>query len=494
MNASLVYVADLNYGGQQRRPQDAAAFYAALQLLADGETPKGAIPAKEDPKMLDFVQAVFRRLPTAPQIKSGQHDSDSFHPYGQTIWWDGDDERLGQRGLGDFIWIMPGLKDDDHGLDYLLQIALPVVVSEASARGLSVFLCWEFNEENGTGFLPDETIVGLGDDIDPVHFFSRPEFPSEEELEQNLTHGGLIPLKRAEQRVLKGVEQHLIPLGFEVTGIRNETGFYIDYRRLIEGGEQTWCAGVRRERSSTVLVCSHFRGSFSEVTTIMEHYGKTGWRHTEYEKDFSDFFSEEETADILEKTNSRHITDEFPGDTESQFQVFEAYCLKLLIPRAVQWLDKVRSLENLYQEHISKLRDDYKTDPFSLVCMYLLSAPEYEKYRIKSLLAESSDTEYTYQLITNLDTHVTPRNGIKPEYRIAVPMDDPIPTPAPPVLPVLTEERYGLNMVVLPAGSFDRHWERSTQQVHVPSFALGMYPVTQQQWEAVMGYNPSFFK
>jgi formylglycine-generating enzyme required for sulfatase activity len=36
--------------------------------------------------------------------------------------------------------------------------------------------------------------------------------------------------------------------------------------------------------------------------------------------------------------------------------------------------------------------------------------------------------------------------------------------------------------------------EGPIHQVHVPSFALGMYPVTQQQWEAVMGHNPSFFK
>lgn len=58
-------------------------------------------------------------------------------------------------------------------------------------------------------------------------------------------------------------------------------------------------------------------------------------------------------------------------------------------------------------------------------------------------------------------------------------------------------------MVVIPAGSFvmgspedepgrDRN-EGPQHRVHVGRFAIGKYPVTQRQWHAVMGDNPSYF-
>ena len=43
-------------------------------------------------------------------------------------------------------------------------------------------------------------------------------------------------------------------------------------------------------------------------------------------------------------------------------------------------------------------------------------------------------------------------------------------------------------------GSADSDYEKPPHQVKVNSFAIGKYPVTQAQYEAVMGINPSHFK
>ena len=62
-----------------------------------------------------------------------------------------------------------------------------------------------------------------------------------------------------------------------------------------------------------------------------------------------------------------------------------------------------------------------------------------------------------------------------------------------------------LEMVLIPAGEFlmgspdaDKNaydWEKPQHRVRITKpFFLGKYPVTQEQWEAVMGGNPSHFK
>ena len=58
-----------------------------------------------------------------------------------------------------------------------------------------------------------------------------------------------------------------------------------------------------------------------------------------------------------------------------------------------------------------------------------------------------------------------------------------------------------LEMVNLPAGYFTmgslegkNNIEKPPHQVKVNSFAIGKYPITQAQYKAVMGNNPSFFK
>ncbi|MDB9404121.1 SUMF1/EgtB/PvdO family nonheme iron enzyme [Microcystis sp. CS-574] len=74
------------------------------------------------------------------------------------------------------------------------------------------------------------------------------------------------------------------------------------------------------------------------------------------------------------------------------------------------------------------------------------------------------------------------------------------PTPFTEKLP----NRVTLEMVSLPAGEFlmgspdsdpaSESWEKPPHLVQVNSFAIGKYPVTQAQYQAVMGTNPSRFK
>ncbi|AOC52584.1 serine/threonine kinase [Microcystis aeruginosa NIES-2481] len=76
------------------------------------------------------------------------------------------------------------------------------------------------------------------------------------------------------------------------------------------------------------------------------------------------------------------------------------------------------------------------------------------------------------------------------------------PLPPPAKLTLFTEnlpKGITLEMVNLPAGQFlmgspDRDNEKPQHQVQVNSFAIGKYPVTQAQYQAVMGKNPSKFK
>ena len=56
-----------------------------------------------------------------------------------------------------------------------------------------------------------------------------------------------------------------------------------------------------------------------------------------------------------------------------------------------------------------------------------------------------------------------------------------------------------VEMVSLPAGKFlmgssESNYEKPQHQVKVNSFAIGKYPITQAQYQAVMGNNPSHFK
>src|SRR5262245_5497001 len=52
----------------------------------------------------------------------------------------------------------------------------------------------------------------------------------------------------------------------------------------------------------------------------------------------------------------------------------------------------------------------------------------------------------------------------------------------------------GMRLVLVPRGSFWMGARGKQRPVEVPhEFYLGAYPVTQEQWQAVMGSNPSWF-
>lgn len=92
------------------------------------------------------------------------------------------------------------------------------------------------------------------------------------------------------------------------------------------------------------------------------------------------------------------------------------------------------------------------------------------------------------------------------------------PTPAPEPSFTSTSERYPLptenytetlpgglrlSMIAIPAGSFlmgspdsdpdARTWEKPQHEVSLGAFHIGQFPVTQEQWQTIMGNNPSLF-
>lgn len=68
-----------------------------------------------------------------------------------------------------------------------------------------------------------------------------------------------------------------------------------------------------------------------------------------------------------------------------------------------------------------------------------------------------------------------------------------------PTTATIGRNRLGMRFVQIPAGSFDMGsvigpGEAPVHRVSVPSFWMGVTEVTQAQWQAVMGSNPSHFK
>ena len=106
--------------------------------------------------------------------------------------------------------------------------------------------------------------------------------------------------------------------------------------------------------------------------------------------------------------------------------------------------------------------------------------------------------------IQRINNHVIERVG---DFSTSVVGDSPIPPQtqpetAPGNKTSFTEnlaDGITLEMVSLPAGQFlmgssESDSEKPPHQVKVNSFAIGKYPITQAQYEAVMGTNPSHFK
>ena len=73
------------------------------------------------------------------------------------------------------------------------------------------------------------------------------------------------------------------------------------------------------------------------------------------------------------------------------------------------------------------------------------------------------------------------------------------PQPARQAQPTTVRSSAGIRLVEIPAGSFDmgsniRPPEQPVHRVSVRRFWMGVTEVTQGQWQAVMGGNPSYFK
>ncbi|NCS22727.1 MAG: SUMF1/EgtB/PvdO family nonheme iron enzyme, partial [Microcystis aeruginosa G11-06] len=106
--------------------------------------------------------------------------------------------------------------------------------------------------------------------------------------------------------------------------------------------------------------------------------------------------------------------------------------------------------------------------------------------------------------IQRINNHVIERVG---DFSTSVVGDSPIPPQTQPETAPGNKTSFTenlakgvkLEMVSLPAGKFlmgssERDNEKPPHQVKVNSFAIGKYPVTQAQYQAVMGNNPSHFK
>jgi formylglycine-generating enzyme required for sulfatase activity len=64
---------------------------------------------------------------------------------------------------------------------------------------------------------------------------------------------------------------------------------------------------------------------------------------------------------------------------------------------------------------------------------------------------------------------------------------------------LFNKQEIELEMIILPAGNFtmgsdERDTEQPKHQVTIKQFAIGKYPITQEQYKAVIGNNPSYFK
>jgi formylglycine-generating enzyme required for sulfatase activity len=133
-------------------------------------------------------------------------------------------------------------------------------------------------------------------------------------------------------------------------------------------------------------------------------------------------------------------------------------------------------------------------------------------------LAKRRDTHQSYQAYLNAypqGRYATPAQaaleGLKPTLPLPTPMQAPLPVPIPSAVATPTAATQVTQpgqvfkdcadcpeLVVIPAGTFamgsnENDNEKPPHQVTVRSFALGKYEVTQGQWKAVMGSNPSEF-
>jgi formylglycine-generating enzyme required for sulfatase activity len=88
-------------------------------------------------------------------------------------------------------------------------------------------------------------------------------------------------------------------------------------------------------------------------------------------------------------------------------------------------------------------------------------------------------------------------------FRLVLDSESPVPVPAPNPTPTTSGNDYGIKMVYVQGGTFTMGCtseqsncydnEKPAHKVTLSSFSIGKYEVTQAQWRAVMGNNPSVF-
>jgi formylglycine-generating enzyme required for sulfatase activity len=120
------------------------------------------------------------------------------------------------------------------------------------------------------------------------------------------------------------------------------------------------------------------------------------------------------------------------------------------------------------------------------------SLPKEFKPIIEGCLQKDRKQRWTAQQVLNALQPVQ-----QAQAAVRMPVSPPIASPTP-----FTEKLANgirLEMVSLPAGKFlmgssESDSEKPPHQVKVNSFAIGKYPITKAQYQAVMGNNPSYFK
>ena len=90
-----------------------------------------------------------------------------------------------------------------------------------------------------------------------------------------------------------------------------------------------------------------------------------------------------------------------------------------------------------------------------------------------------------------------PKTSAAPLAAIAVPATPSVISTLPPKAPLFPKEIVNslrMKLVLVPQGTFWMGERGSQTQVQIlRDFYMGVYPVTQEQWQAIMGSNPSYF-
>ena len=108
----------------------------------------------------------------------------------------------------------------------------------------------------------------------------------------------------------------------------------------------------------------------------------------------------------------------------------------------------------------------------------------------------------TAQLPTEPGAKPTTKKPKPPKPRPPAPKPQPsAPKPQPPASkPEVRPQNVAIEFVDIPAGEFlmgsdnGEDDEKPVHRVSIKAFRMGKYEVTQEQWQAVMGSNPSYFK